>query len=114
MVEEVHTSSKDKEIGLSWNQVCSRESAEDNEKECYKIVPLAELNDTNVIHYERLIHFSEFLFMTLAGFPAAIQSCGISFVTTLPAPTIERAPICTPFRMMECVPIKTSSSITML
>lgn len=32
-------------------------------------------------------------FITFAGFPAAMQSQGISFVTTLPAPIMERAPI---------------------
>ena len=49
--------------------------------------------------------------MTLAGFPAAIQSGGMFFVTTELAPIILLAPIVTPFNITEFIPIKTSSSI---
>ena len=49
--------------------------------------------------------------MNLAGLPAQISSEGILHVTTEPAPITLLAPIVTPFRMMERVPINTSSSI---
>lgn len=50
-------------------------------------------------------------FITLQGLPAAIQSEGISFDTTLPPPIIEREPIVTPFNIILLVPISTSSLI---
>ena len=40
-------------------------------------------------------------FITLHGFPAATQSAGMFFVTTLPAPIILLDPIVTPLRMIE-------------
>ena len=49
--------------------------------------------------------------MGLQGFPAAMQSEGMSFGTTLPAPMMERAPIVTPLRIMHFAPIQTSSSM---
>ncbi len=49
--------------------------------------------------------------MNLAGLPAQISLGGMDFVTTEPAPTMEFSPIVTPFRMMECAPINTLSSI---
>lgn len=55
---------------------------------------------------------SEIRFMTLAGFPPAIQSAGILLVTTEPAAIILRAPIVTPFRIRQFIPINASSSIT--
>ena len=50
------------------------------------------------IQYSLFHYFKSFI--TLHGFPAATQSAGILFVTTLPAPMILRAPIVTPLRMM--------------
>lgn len=47
----------------------------------------------------------------IAGFPAAMQSEGMSLVTILPAPMILLAPMRTPFSTIQFVPINTSSSI---
>jgi len=58
-----------------------------------------------------LFYFSLLIFNSLHGFPAAIQSAGISFVTTLPAPIMERAPIVTPLSIILFAPIHTSSSM---
>ena len=52
------------------------------------------------------------LFITLAGFPPAIQSAGMDLVTTLSAAMMLRAPMVTPFRIMQRVPMRTSSSMT--
>ncbi len=41
-----------------------------------------------------------------AGFPAAIVPGGMSWVTTLPAPTIAFSPIVTPHRMVALLPIE--------
>ena len=49
--------------------------------------------------------------MTLHGFPAAMQSAGISFVTIDPEPITDLAPIVTPFNIIQRVPIRTSFSI---
>jgi hypothetical protein len=51
--------------------------------------------------------------ITTAGFPAATQSAGTSFVTTDPAPITARSPMVTPLRMMLCAPMKTSSPMAM-
>ena len=45
--------------------------------------------------------------MTFAGFPAAKQPAGISFVTTDPAPIIAPSPIVTPFNIVTPTPIQT-------
>jgi hypothetical protein len=53
-------------------------------------------------------------FLTIcAGFPFTKESGGIFKPnTTLPAATIERAPILVPFNIIEFVPIKQSSPIS--
>ena len=50
--------------------------------------------------------------ITLQGFPAAIQSAGMDFVTTLPLPIIVRSPMETPYNIIHRVPIKTLYPIT--
>lgn len=40
-------------------------------------------------------------FIIFAGLPHAIQSAGIDRVTTAPAPITERAPITTPFNIIQ-------------
>lgn len=73
---------------------------------------VACLNWSEKIHILNSFNYNDFsLLITLQGFPAAIQSAGISFVTTLPAPMIERAPIVTPLRIILSAPIHTSSSM---
>lgn len=59
----------------------------------------------NLIKYLYKKNFYSFFIVSifliiLQGFPAATQSAGILFVTTLPAPMMLRAPIVTPLRMM--------------
>ena len=49
--------------------------------------------------------------MTRHGFPTAIESSGISFVTTDPAPMVHRWPMVTPGRIVTLPPIQTSSPI---
>ena len=49
--------------------------------------------------------------ITLAGLPTAIESSGISFVTTLPAPIMHRFPIVTPGQIIAPPPIQQSSPI---
>ena len=49
--------------------------------------------------------------MTRHGFPTAIESAGISFTTTLPAPITEFWPIVTPGSIVELPPIHTPFSI---
>jgi hypothetical protein len=49
--------------------------------------------------------------MILAGLPATTSYGGTSFVTTLPAPTVEPFPILTPGKMIAFPPIQQSSSI---
>ena len=44
--------------------------------------------------------FYDNILITLHGLPAAMQSAGMLFVTTLPAPIMLREPIVTPFSMM--------------
>lgn len=51
--------------------------------------------------------------MMRAGTPATTTSGGTLRVTTVPAPTMERAPMRTPGRIMAPAPIHTSSSTTM-
>src|SRR5690606_25168233 len=45
--------------------------------------------------------------ITRAGLPAATTPGGTSPVTTLPAPMIRPAPIVTPLRMSDCIPMNT-------
>ena len=56
--------------------------------------------------------YSVMVLNTLQGTPAAMLLAGILFVTTLPAPMTLFVPMVTPFRMVQFVPIQTSSSIT--
>lgn len=49
--------------------------------------------------------------MTLQGFPPAMTSGGIFFITTEPAAIILLSPIVTPFRIIQFVPINTSFPI---
>ena len=54
-----------------------------------------------------IIYFysSIFFLINFAGFPATILLSGTSFVTTLPAPTIEFSPIVTPGSIVDEIPI---------
>lgn len=56
-------------------------------------------------------YFSRICLMTLTGFPAAMLSAATSFVTTLPAPMMQRAPFVTPLSIITPAPIKQSSPI---
>ena len=57
--------------------------------------------------------FSDIFFINFAGFPPHISFSGIDFTTTLPAAIIEFDPIVIPFDIIQLVPIKTLSPITM-
>lgn len=67
------------------------------------------INKDNSIIKPQLIDRNIYLLVRiLAGFPPTIQYSGTSFVTTLPAPTIECDPILIPSRITAPAPIHTS------
>ena len=49
------------------------------------------------------------LLMTLQGLPTAIESEGMSFTTTLPAPMMQRSPMITPGQIVTPPPSQQSS-----
>ncbi len=59
---------------------------------------------------DQIMHYFDF-FITRAGFPTATLSAGMSLVTTLPAPIMQRSPIVTPGQMTAPPPIQQSSPI---
>ena len=58
-------------------------------------------------HHNYVFGLQFIYFITLQGFPPAIQFAGISFVTTEPAPITECLPIVTPLRIIEFAPTRT-------
>lgn len=50
---------------------------------------------------------SKIVFITLQGFPTAIELAGILLFTTLPAPIVTLSPIVTPGRILAPAPIHT-------
>jgi len=56
---------------------------------------------------EYLISYAIIIIFILAGFPIAMESLGISFVTTLPAPMTALSPIVTPGKIVQFPPIQT-------
>jgi hypothetical protein len=73
--------------------------------------PLDQANRVALDEFSLILRFSVKLGR---GGPAATTSSGISFVTTLPAPTAERALMGTPGQMIRPPPIQTSSPISIL
>ena len=58
-------------------------------------------------------NYSSTFLMIRAGFPAATQLAGMSFVTTEPAPMTTLSPMVTPGRMQAFPPIQTFSPMVM-
>ena len=55
--------------------------------------------------YFRVLDYSSIFLINFAGFPATTVLSGTSFVTTLPAPTMEFSPMVTPGRIVAAIPI---------
>ena len=70
-------------------------------------IQLREVTDYQPANYNYF--FQSLRRITRAGFPTAILSSGISFVTTLPAPITQRSPIVTPGHIIAPPPIQQSS-----